>query len=98
MLKQATATDWNDKDKEIAPTCLGFINSDNIGLAQYELIHQYKKSDFPMSRLHWGQPKHFTWEIFFTPTWDPQATSQFLLFMNKSRIHWTSKQTTSFAI
>ncbi len=47
MLKQATATDRNDKDKEIAPTCLRFINSDNVGLAQYELIYQFKESGFP---------------------------------------------------
>ncbi len=47
MLKRAAATDWNDKDKEIAPTCLHFINSDNVGLAQYELIHQFKESGFP---------------------------------------------------
>jgi hypothetical protein len=47
MLKQAAATDRNNKDKEIAPTCLRFINSVNIGLAQYELIHQFKESGFP---------------------------------------------------
>jgi hypothetical protein len=47
MIKQATATDWNDKDKEIAPTCLHFINSDKINLAQYKLIHQFKESRFP---------------------------------------------------
>jgi hypothetical protein len=47
MLKQAAATDRNDKDKEIAPTCLRFINSNNIGLAQYKLIHQFKESRFP---------------------------------------------------
>jgi hypothetical protein len=43
MLKQAASTDQNDKDKEIAPTCLRFINSDNVSLAQYNLIHQFKE-------------------------------------------------------
>ncbi len=47
MLKQAAAIDWNDKDKKITPTCLHFINSDNVGLAQYKLIHQVKESGFP---------------------------------------------------
>jgi hypothetical protein len=47
MLKQATATDRNNEYKEIAPTCLRFINSNNVGLAQYELIHQFKESGFP---------------------------------------------------
>jgi hypothetical protein len=60
MLKQAAATDWNDEDEEITPTSLNFINSNNIGLAQYKLIHQFKKKlDFPTSCLHWGQLKHF---------------------------------------
>jgi hypothetical protein len=47
MLKQAAAKDQNNEDEEIAPTCLRFINSGNIGLAQYELIHQFKESRFP---------------------------------------------------
>jgi hypothetical protein len=47
MHKQAAATDWNDEDKEIAPTCLCFINSDNVGIAHYKLIHQFKESRFP---------------------------------------------------
>jgi hypothetical protein len=36
MLKRAAATDWNDEDKKNAPTCLRFINSDDVGLDQYE--------------------------------------------------------------
>jgi hypothetical protein len=47
MLKRAEATDQNDEDKEIAPSCLHFINSDNVGLAQYMLIHQFKESGLP---------------------------------------------------
>jgi hypothetical protein len=47
MLKRAAATDKkNKKDKEIAPTCLHFMNSNNVSLAQYELIHQFKESGF----------------------------------------------------
>jgi hypothetical protein len=42
MLKRASATDHNNKNNEIAPTFLQFINSDNVGLAQYKLIHQFK--------------------------------------------------------
>jgi hypothetical protein len=47
MLKQASATDRNNKDEEIVPTCLCFINSNSVGLAQYKLIHQFKESGFP---------------------------------------------------
>jgi hypothetical protein len=47
MLKRAASTDWNNEDEEIAPICLRFINSNNTGLAQYKLIHQFKESGFP---------------------------------------------------
>jgi hypothetical protein len=41
MLKQAAATDPHDDNSDIAPSCLRFINSDNIGMAQFELTHQF---------------------------------------------------------
>jgi hypothetical protein len=41
MLKKAAALDVNDEDIEIAPSCLRFINSDNVGMAQFELTHQF---------------------------------------------------------
>ncbi len=47
MLKRASATNHNNKNDKIAPTLLQFINSDNVGLAQYELIHQFKEGGFP---------------------------------------------------
>jgi hypothetical protein len=42
MLEKAAATDRNDEDSEIAPSCLRFINSENAGQAQCELMHQFK--------------------------------------------------------
>ena len=47
MLKRASATDHNNENDEIAPTFLRFIDSDNIGLDQYEIIHQFKEGGFP---------------------------------------------------
>jgi hypothetical protein len=41
MLKRAAATDPHDDDSDIAPSCLRFINSDNVGMAQFELTHQF---------------------------------------------------------
>jgi hypothetical protein len=41
MLKRAAATDSHDDNSEIAPSCLHFINSDNVGMAQFELTHQF---------------------------------------------------------
>jgi hypothetical protein len=47
MLKRAAATDRINKNNKIAPSCLQFLNADNISLAQYKLIHQFKESGFP---------------------------------------------------
>jgi hypothetical protein len=44
MLKRAAAVDPHDKDSKIAPSCLRFLNSDNVGMAQFELTHQFSSS------------------------------------------------------
>ena len=36
MLKRAAATDPHDENSGIAPSCLSFINSDNVGMAQIQ--------------------------------------------------------------
>lgn len=41
MLQRAAATDPHDEDSEIAPSCLRFLNSENTGMAQFELSHQF---------------------------------------------------------
>ena len=41
MLKQAAATNPHDNNSNIAPSCLRFINSDNVGMVQFELTHQF---------------------------------------------------------
>ncbi len=45
MLKRAAATDPHDKNSNIAPSCLRFINSDNVGMAQLQLTHQFLLTD-----------------------------------------------------
>jgi hypothetical protein len=47
MLRHAAVTHKNEETKEIAPTCLRFINAKNVGLAQCKLIHQFKEGSFP---------------------------------------------------
>ena len=54
MLKRASATNHNDENNEIAPTFLRFINSNNVRLAQYKLIHQFKKGGFPNVTFAFG--------------------------------------------
>jgi len=41
MLKRAAATDPHDDNSNITPSCLRFINSDNVGMAQFKLTHQF---------------------------------------------------------
>ena len=45
--KRAAVTNWNDENDKIAPSCLCFLNADNVSLAQYELIHQFSHGSFP---------------------------------------------------
>ncbi len=44
MLKRAAAVDQHSEDSKIAPLCLCFLNSDNVGMAQFELTHQFSSS------------------------------------------------------
>ena len=41
MLKQAAVIDPHDDNSNIAPSALRFINSNNVGMAQFELTHQF---------------------------------------------------------
>jgi hypothetical protein len=47
MLQCSTVTKKNNEREDIAPTCLQFINSKNVGLAQYKLTNQFKERGFP---------------------------------------------------
>jgi hypothetical protein len=98
MLKRAAATDRNDEDEEIATTCLHFINSNNSGLVQYKLIHQFKESGFPNLTFALGTTQALYLGDYFYANSSTTSNFVFFLFMNKSQIHRTSKQTTSFAI
>ena len=42
MLQRAAADDPHNEDSKIAPTCLRFLNSENAGMAQFELAHQFE--------------------------------------------------------
>ena len=41
MLKRAAAADPHDDDSGIAPSCLRFLNSENVGMVQFEITHQF---------------------------------------------------------
>ena len=47
MIGRASAKSSTDESVAISATCSRFLNSDNIGMAQYELVHQFKDLGFP---------------------------------------------------
>jgi hypothetical protein len=47
MIGRASAKRSTDKSEALSVTCTHFINSENVGMAQYELIHQFKELGFP---------------------------------------------------
>jgi hypothetical protein len=91
MLKRAFATDHTDKKDEIAPTFLRFINSNNVGLAQYELIHQFKEGGFPDVTFASGTTQSLYLGDFLYSNSGCQATLRFLPSTSKRQIHRTSK-------
>ena len=91
MLKQAAATDPHDDNSDIAPSCLRFINFDNVGLAQFELTHRLLRTDWTTLVFQREQSKLSTSESFCTVTPAPQATSQSSLFTNKLQTQANSK-------
>jgi hypothetical protein len=47
MFGRASAKSSTDKSEALSATCTRFINSENVGMAQYKLIHQFKELGFP---------------------------------------------------
>jgi len=86
MLKRAAATDPHDENSNITPSCLCFINSDNVGMAQLELeTYNLDNVGFAagtVQALHAGEflysdsstPSNFT--VFAFPEQAPNAGSQ----------------------
>ncbi len=47
MIRRASAKSSTDESEALLVTCTRFINSENVGMAQYKLIHQFKELGFP---------------------------------------------------
>jgi hypothetical protein len=47
MIERASAKSSTNKLEALLATCTHFINLENIGMAQYKLIHQFKELGFP---------------------------------------------------
>ena len=47
MIGRASAKSSTNESEVISGTCSCFLNSDNVGMARYKLVHQFKKLGFP---------------------------------------------------
>jgi hypothetical protein len=47
MIGRASAKSLTDESEILSVTCTHFLNSKNVGMAQFELIHQFMKLGFP---------------------------------------------------
>jgi hypothetical protein len=97
MIGRASAKSSTNKLEALLATCTRFINMENVRMAQYELIHQFKELGFPNIGFAQGTVQALYIGIFSTPTLAPQATSQSLLFTKLNHSQTLDKRTTSSA-
>jgi hypothetical protein len=84
------------KDKKITPTCLCFINSDNVGLAQYKLIHQFKENSFPNVKFASGTTQPLYLRDFLYA--NSSSPSNFTVFAFHEQEPNSSNQQTDYLI
>jgi hypothetical protein len=91
MLKRAAATDPHNDNSDIAPSCLRFINSNNVGMVQFDSLTSLLLTDWTTSVLPQERSKLFTSESLCTAIPAPQAISHSLHFTNKLQTQANSK-------
>jgi hypothetical protein len=47
MISHAAAAILNDKSENLPATFTGLINCENVGMAQYNLVHHFEEQGFP---------------------------------------------------
>jgi hypothetical protein len=47
MIAHTAAQSSNDENKNLPATFTCFVNCGNVGMAQYDLVHQFKEQGFP---------------------------------------------------
>ncbi len=89
MIALAAAATLNDKNKDLPATFTHFVNCDNVGMAQYNLVHQFKEQGYPDVAFalgttqalfigeflysKWSTPSNFT--IFSFPKQEPNSNN-----------------------
>ncbi len=76
--------------------CLKFINAENVGLAQYKLIHQYKEGSFPDVTFASGTTRALFLRKFLYA--DSSKRSNFTVFAFHKQEPNSANQQTNFLI
>jgi hypothetical protein len=84
----------NDVNKDLLATFTCFVNCENVGMAQYNLVHQFKEQDFPDVAFALDTTQAFFIGEFLYSNWAHPATSQFLLSTSKSQIQMIASKIT----
>jgi hypothetical protein len=83
MISHAAAATSNNKNENLPASFTCFINCENAGMAQYNLVHQFKEQGFPdiafassgtMQALFVGE---FLYTDLSTPSSFPRARAKF---------------------
>ncbi len=73
MIRLTSAKSLTDESEALPTTCICFLNSDNVGKAQYEPIHQFEELVFPYTGFAQGMTQalyvnDFLYANFSTPS------------------------------
>jgi hypothetical protein len=90
-LKRAAATDPHNDNSDIAPSCLRFINSDNVGMVQFKLTHQFASYRLDDVGFAAGTVQALQESFCTAIPARPQAISQSSHFTNKFQTQANSK-------
>ncbi len=97
MIGRASAKSLSGNSLTLPEMFSCFINSENVGMAQYELVHQLRSWDSKTLALLRARSKPFTSAISYTLTQAHQATLQFLPFTRSNPFPTLDKTITSSA-
>ncbi len=94
MIARAAAQSSNDKNENLPETFIRFVNCDNVGMAQYNLVHKFKEEGFPGVAFALGTTQalfigEFLYSDFSTP-----SNFTILLSMSKSWIQTIASKIT----
>jgi hypothetical protein len=83
IICRAAALCSTDETEALPATCSCFINQENAGVAQYNLVHQFKEQGFHDDTFAAGTTNAYMWEGSCTQTPASPVISEFLIFQEQ---------------